>query len=111
MSRTIKGLTGTVSATQYSATLTGVSTDWDSTLEGKYIKIGVNGKRYTINKVNSTTSMELTRRYQEPTCSGEYFEILENRMFVQPNLIQDPVSTPTSDPNVAGRFPDYDETT
>jgi hypothetical protein len=109
MSRTIRGLVGTLSATQYSAVLTGSGTDWDSTLEGCLIRIGKNGKWYVINRVDSATSLELTKRYQEPTCSGEYFEIGDKALFQNHRIIEEPEVKKSSNPNDAGLFPDFDQ--
>lgn len=97
MSRTLIGLVGTVSATQYSATLTGSGTDWNSSLEGKYIRLGNNGRMYTINRVDSVTSLQLTERYQGPSLSGQQFMIGDGEAFQRINIV--PVTPPAVENN------------
>ncbi len=109
MARTIKGLTGTVTVTQYSASVTGASTDWDKSLEGTYIRINSNPTWYTINEVISETSLTLTRRYQEPSGSGLQFVIGDNQSFQKPQLILEPSGGIENDANRIGTFPDFDD--
>jgi len=55
--------TGTVSITDGSTTVTGVSTVWTSDMEGQKIKVGLDGYAYTIDTVSSGTSLTLTTAY------------------------------------------------
>lgn len=105
--KNIVGLVGTVTVTKDSAAIVGSGTDWDSTIEGKYIRIGTNPKWYTIYEVTDTTHLSLTQRYREPTASGQQFDIGENALFERPIIVQETPSR--KDSSGFKKFSDFDE--
>lgn len=107
----IKGLVGTAAVTQYSASVTGSSTDWDTSMEGKYIRFGTNGRLYTINQVVSTTSLTLTERYQGPTASGIQFIVGDSEGFKRTQIIPDSPQSGGIDNNQdrIGHFDNFDD--
>jgi parallel beta-helix repeat protein len=64
---------GTVAVNNGSQTVTGTSTSWTATLNGKYIRLG--GEWYKIQSVGSATALTLYETYRGPTLSGGGYKI------------------------------------
>jgi len=67
--------TGTVAVTRGSTTVTGTSTVWDQTMVGLQFRIGVNAPIYTIQSVESATSLTLQNAYGGTTDTSSTYEI------------------------------------
>lgn len=71
--------TGTVTVTQGSTTVTGDSTGWTSTLEGRYFRTGSNW--YQIDTVGGATSLTLSSTYTEVDAGpGLSYDIVPRRV-------------------------------
>jgi hypothetical protein len=66
---------GTATFTNGSATVTGVGTDWVSTMAGRHIYNATAGRWYEISSVGSATSITLTENYAGTTVSGVTYTI------------------------------------
>lgn len=69
--------TGTVTVTLNDATVTGSGTTWTQSMVGRQFRIGSNTPIYTIQRVDSTTSLELDRVWGSASDSGESYEIYQ----------------------------------
>lgn len=76
---------GTVTATNLSATLTGLSTAWTSAVNGLSIVIGGTGNRYTVTFV-SGTSVTLDRVYEGDTTSGASYTMFVDEYALSTNV-------------------------
>ena len=70
--------TGTVTATQYSTTVTGSGTTWTAAMEGRKIVINGDSQGYIIRTVSSTTSIILQGAYQGDTVAGKDYAIYKH---------------------------------
>ena len=80
---------GTVTATNYSRTIAGVGTNFDTEWEGKYIRIGDNNEWYEIDEVASATSLTLKLNYRGPTAAGEQYIIGADQQFKRQEIISE----------------------
>lgn len=67
--------TGTVSVTNNSTAITGSGTTWTSDMEGMTFRVTEFSKEFTIESVNSTTSITLKEKYDGDTGSGKSYII------------------------------------
>lgn len=74
--------TGTISATQSSATITGVGTTWSPSMDGLMIRIDNTPEYYQFTDV-SATSATLDRPFEGPTATGLAYRIDQN-IFLMP---------------------------
>ena len=66
---------GSVTVTNFSATVTGSGTNFDTEWEGKWIRFGNNNEWYEVDEVDSVTSMTLKMNYRGPTAAGQQYII------------------------------------
>jgi len=69
--------TGTITATNGSATITGSGTTFTSGMVGRFLKVDDDGEWYEIDSFSSTTSITLKTKYQGTTVSGASYTIGE----------------------------------
>ena len=81
--------TGVILLTENSNVVTGTGTNFDSQWEGKWLKVGNNSAWYEIEKVVSTTSMELKMNYLGPTASGQSYIIGYDIMWKRTDLLNE----------------------
>ena len=70
--------TGTVDATNGSATITGTSTVFTSGMVGRKIRVGTDSEFYTIATFTSTTSIDLDQTYVGSTVTGKTYAIYQD---------------------------------
>jgi hypothetical protein len=70
--------TGTVTATQNSATLTGSGTTWTAAMVGRWFKVDNDGYWYRISAFGSTTSLTIESVYEGTTVAGATYVIGES---------------------------------
>lgn len=70
--------TGTVTATNGSATVTGSGTVWTSAMIGRKIRVASGQPYYVIKSVGSTTSIILATVFQETTATGATYTIYKD---------------------------------
>lgn len=70
--------TGTVTATNASATITGSSTVFASTMTGRKFRVGTERAWYDILTVDSATQITLNQQYQGTTQSGATYTIFQD---------------------------------
>jgi len=77
-----KYVTGTITATLNSATVTGSGTSWTSAMIGRYFSVtdtdgNTDGMFYRVSAVGGTGSLTLENVYEGPTISGGTYQIAE----------------------------------
>ncbi len=70
--------TGTVTATNGSATITGSGTTFTSAMVGRKIKVGSDNAYYRIKTFTSATSIDLEANYQGTTASAQTYTIFKD---------------------------------
>jgi hypothetical protein len=69
--------TGTAAVTQNSTTVTGTSTVWDTSMAGRQFRIGTANVIYTIQSVESATSLTLDKPWGNATATAQSYEIYQ----------------------------------
>lgn len=80
---------GTITAANYSKTIVGVGTNFDSEWEGKFIRLVERNDWYEIDEVASTTSLTLKINYQGPTAAGQQYIIGHDTQFKRIDLLNE----------------------
>lgn len=74
--------TGTIEVTLGSKTVTGTSTSWDSTIE-QYDKLSVGANTYTVDSVNSSTSISIFENPKTSASSGSSYSVIKDRFYIE----------------------------
>ncbi len=70
--------TGTVTATNGSATVTGAGTTWSANKISRFSSIRIDGNDYTITNIASDTSITITPNFSGTTAAGKSYVITRN---------------------------------
>jgi hypothetical protein len=79
--------TGTITLTQGSQEVTGVSTAWTSSFEGYKIRLTGNVRVYTVLRVASTTALTLDAPWTETTASTQTYQMFKDEYGLFPDLL------------------------